>query len=152
MRSSSLRKWICQLSRTGRYAVTLFPAKRKTTLISHFNGSSSTQSHAGAEKSQVVFQLLLPCYRHVTSSSLCNDVQSYLHLHFTVLYCFACVTFFFWHFTFFLILKQIPTMHYNNSEEIGIIHLVKLYFNREWETIFELPFCVFRHYTIDAAR
>ncbi|KAA8593352.1 hypothetical protein FQN60_009468, partial [Etheostoma spectabile] len=57
---------IWQLFRTERYAATRFPAKRKTTLTSHFSGSSSTQNPGGAKDIRVVFLLFLPLYCHAT--------------------------------------------------------------------------------------
>lgn len=128
MKSSSLRKWILRLFRTERYAATRFPAKRKTTLISRFSGSSSTQNPGGAETAGVVLQLCLPCYIYATPPSLCDDVQSPTHM----LHCYAHVTLFP---TFTLLFFHKPwectttnaILIPNLSNAVGIIHDVKLF-------------------------
>lgn len=49
MRSSWSKKWTCPPFKIERFAATLSPAKRKTTLILHYSGSSSIRSPGGAE-------------------------------------------------------------------------------------------------------
>lgn len=80
--------------------------------ISHFSGSSSTQNPGGAENTGVISQLCLPCYRHATPSSLCDDVQSYLQLTcctvLLVSHVFPLPSFFSHH----VIVSQTLRMHY----------------------------------------
>lgn len=70
MRSSSLKNWTWQLFKTERFAATLFPAKRKTTWISHCSGSSNTQNLRETECTGTApSQLHLPYYPHATPCS-----------------------------------------------------------------------------------
>lgn len=57
-------------------------------MISHFSGSSSTQSLAGAEDA-VVFQLYLPCYCHVAPSSPSVMMYSRIFTSHAALFCFC---------------------------------------------------------------